>query len=44
VLEIYRDEKAMDAISKAVDSFHSEFSRAMQRIENITKLQEMEAA
>jgi hypothetical protein len=44
VLEIYRDEKAMAAISKAVDSFHSEFDRAMQRIENITKLREMEAA
>ncbi len=44
VLEIYRDEKAMSAIAKAVDSFHEEFDRAMQRILNIAKLRELEAA
>jgi exodeoxyribonuclease (lambda-induced) len=38
VLEIYRDQKAMDAIARAIDSFHSEFQRAMTRISNIEKL------
>ena len=42
VLEIYRDEKAMSAIASAIDSFHSDFDRAMERISNITKLREME--
>jgi YqaJ-like viral recombinase domain len=40
VLEIQRDQKAMDAIARAIDSFHSEFQRAMTRIQNITKLAE----
>ncbi len=44
VLEIYRDEKAMSAIASAIDSFHCDFDRAMQRISNITKLRELEAA
>ncbi len=44
VLEIYRDEKAMSAIASAIDSFHRDFDRAMQRISNITKLRELEAA
>ncbi len=44
VLEIYRDEKAMSAIAGAIDSFHSDFDRAMERISNITKLRDLEAA
>ncbi len=44
VLEIYRDEKAMAKIASAIDSFHAEFDRAMERISNITKLRELEAA
>lgn len=43
VLEIYRDENAMDAIARAVDAFHSDFNGAMSRISNITKLKEMAA-
>ncbi len=38
VLEIYHDQKAMDAITLAVHQFHFEFNRAMTRISNITKL------
>jgi hypothetical protein len=38
VIEIYRDQKAMEAIERAIDSFHSEFNRAMTRISNIEKL------
>ncbi len=44
VLEIQRDEKAMDAINRAVCSFHLDFIHAETRISNITKLREMEAA
>ncbi len=44
VLEIQRDEKAMSAIANAIDSFHREFDRAMERISNITKLRDLEAA
>ncbi len=44
VLEIYRDEKAMAAIAGAIDSFHADFDRAMERISNITKLRELVAA
>ncbi len=44
VLEIYRDEKAMSAIASAIDSFHADFDRAMERIANITKLRELEVA
>ncbi len=44
VLEIYRDEKAMSAIASAIDLFHRDFDRAMDRISNIRKLREMEAA
>ncbi len=44
VLEIQRDVKAMSAIEVAVNMFHSEFDRAMNRISNITKLREIEAA
>ncbi len=43
VLEIYRDEKSMNAIANAVDSFHRDFDHAMQRISNITKLAEIAA-
>ncbi len=43
VLEIHRDEKAMSAIARAIDSFHADFDRAMQRISNITKLRDLEA-
>ncbi len=44
VLEIHRDEKAMSMIRAAVNQFHADFDRAMQRISNIAKLREMEAA
>ncbi len=44
VLEIYRDEKAMAAIERAITVFHHDFKEAMQRISNITKLRELEAA
>ncbi len=44
VLEIHRDEKAMSMIRAAINQFHGEFDRAMERISNITKLREMEAA
>ncbi len=44
VLEIQRDEKAMLMIEAAVECFHKDFDRAMERISNITKLREMEAA
>ncbi len=44
VLEIYRDEKAMSMIRAAINQFHADFDRAMERIGNITKLLEMEAA
>ena len=44
VLEIHRDEKAMSAIASAIDSFHADFERAMERIANITKLRELEVA
>ncbi len=44
VLEIQRDEKAMSAIANAIDSFHSGFDRAMQRIKNIETLRGLEAA
>ncbi len=43
VLEIQWDQKAMDAIARAIDSFHAEFDRAMTRISNITKLAEIAA-
>ncbi len=44
VLEIQRDEKAMSMIRAAINQFHGDFDRAMERIGNITKLREMEAA
>ncbi len=44
VLEIHRDEKAMSMIRAAINQFHGDFDRAMERISNITKLREMEAA
>jgi hypothetical protein len=44
VLEIHRDEKAMSMIRAAINQFHADFDRAMERISNITKLREMEAA
>ncbi len=44
VLEIQRDEKAMSAIASAIDSFHAAFDHAMERISNITKLRDLEAA
>ncbi len=44
VLEIQRDEKAMSAIASAIDSFHSDFDRAMERIANVAKLRDLEAA
>ncbi len=44
VLEIHRDEQAMSMIRAAINQFHADFDRAMERIQNITKLREMEAA
>ncbi len=44
VLEIQRNDKAMFAISSAIDLFHRDFDRAMHRIGNITKLRDLEAA
>ncbi len=44
VLEIQRNDKAMFAISSAIDLFHRDFDRAMERISNITKLRDLEAA
>ncbi len=44
VLEIYRDEKAMAAIERAITVFHHDFKEAMTRVANITKLRELEAA
>ncbi len=44
VLEIQRDEKAMSMIRAAINQFHADFDRAMERISNITKLRDLEAA
>ncbi len=44
VLEIHRDEKAMSMIRAAINQFHADFDRAMERISNITKLRDLEAA
>jgi hypothetical protein len=44
VLEIHRDDKSMEAIESAIGTFHSSFNTAMQRIQNITKLRDLEAA
>ena len=44
VLEIYRDEKAMAAIGKAIVYFHEDFNRAMKRISSVAKLRDLEAA
>ncbi len=44
VLEIYRDEKAMSMIRAAINQFHADFDRAMERISNISKLRDLEAS
>ncbi len=44
VLEIYQNEKAMSMIRAAINQFHTDFDRAIDRIENITKLRDLEAA
>ncbi len=44
VLEIQRNDKAMFAISSAIDLFHRDFDRALERISNIAQLRELEAA
>ncbi len=44
VLEIQRDEKAMSMIRAAINQFHGDFERAMERISNIAKLRDLEAA
>ncbi len=44
VLEIQWNEKYERAIREAIVSFHAEFDRAMQRISNIRKLRDLEAA
>ncbi len=42
VLEIQREEKAMTMIEAAINGFHFDFARAMERISNITKLRDLE--
>ncbi len=44
VLEIHQNEKAMSMIRSAINQFHADFDRAMERISNITKLRDLEAA
>ncbi len=44
VLEIHQNEKAMSMIRAAINQFHADFDRAMDRISNITKLRDLEAA
>jgi exodeoxyribonuclease (lambda-induced) len=47
VLEIHRDERAMSMIRAAINQFHGDFDRAIERIgniTNITRLREMETA
>ncbi len=44
VLEIQWNEKHERAIREAIVSFHAEFDRATERISNITKLRDLEAA
>ncbi len=44
VLEIQWNEKYERAIREAIVSFHAEFDRATERISNITKLRDLEAA
>ncbi len=44
VLEIHQNEKAMSMIRAAINQFHADFDRAMERISNITKLRDLEAA
>ncbi len=44
VLEIHQTEKAMSMIRASINQFHADFDRAMNRIENITKLRDLEAA
>ena len=44
VLEIYRDDKAMAAIERAIKIFHNDFNEAMKRISNMVELRRMEAA
>ncbi len=44
VLEIHHNEKAMSMIRAAINQFHADFDRAMQRISNITQLRDLEAA
>ncbi len=44
VLEIYQTDKAIEMIQAAIHGFHFDFDRAMQRISNITKIRDLEAA
>ncbi len=44
VLEIQQNEKAMSMIRAAINQFHADFDRATERISNITKLRDLEAA
>ncbi len=44
VLEIHQNEKAMSMIRAAINQFHADFDRSMERISNITKLRDLEAA
>ncbi len=44
VLEIHQNEKAMSMIRAAINQFHADFDGAIDRIENITKLRDLEAA
>ncbi len=44
VLDIPSSDLINESISRAIDSFHADFDRAMDRISNITKLRDLEAA
>ncbi len=44
VLEIHQTDKAIEMIQAAIHGFHFDFARAMERISNISKLRELEAA
>ncbi len=44
VLEVYSDPRIMTAIGAAIHCFHKDLDRAMERISNIRKLRELEAA
>ncbi len=44
VLDIPSSDLINESIARAIDSFHADFDRAMERIQNISKLRDLEAA